>query len=140
MCKFTLGPYFILEHLFSFTKFVLIIDCGGYITLPPQMNLINLYSSCRSLKFYFVSFIPKQIIPNAHPAAKEYPYRSKHLSVHGLLPICDNVISVIVLLQVPLWSRPIPINALVCTFMGIYRSTLGGRTARICNTSVFDRF
>lgn len=81
-----------LEHLFSFTKLVLIIDWGGYITLPPSMNLINLYYSCKSLKFYLVSFIPKQIIPKAQPAANEYPSLSKHLSVQGFLPICDKVI------------------------------------------------
>lgn len=66
------------------------------------MNLISLSSSCKSLKLSFLPFIPKHIIPKAHPAAKEYPSLYKHLSLLGLLPICDRVISVIVLLQVPL--------------------------------------
>lgn len=42
MCRFTFGPYFIDEHFDSFMKFVLIIDCGGSIILPPSINLINL--------------------------------------------------------------------------------------------------
>lgn len=71
ICKFTLGPSFILEHLFSFMKLVLIIDWGGYIARPPSMNLINRYSNCKSLKFYFVPFMPKHIMPRAHPAANE---------------------------------------------------------------------
>ena len=140
MCKFTFGPYFILEHLLSFTKFVLIIDCGGSICLPPSINLINLSSSCKSLKLSLVSFIPRQIIPRAQPAASEYPSLSKHLSVHGFLPIWERVISVIVLLHVPLWSKPIPIRALVWTFIGIYKSTLGGNKTGICKTKVFDKF
>lgn len=119
MCRFTFGPYFMLEHLLSLIKLVLIIDWGGSIALPPSINLINLSYNWRSLKLYLVSFIPKQIIPRAQPAAREYPYLSKHLSVHGLLPIWDKVISVIVLLHVPLWRRPIPINALVWTLIGI---------------------
>lgn len=120
-------------------KFVLIIDWGGYIILPPSINRISLYSSCKSLKFYFVPFIPKQIIPKAHPAANEYPYRSKHLSVNGFLPICDKAIYVIVLLHVPLCSNPIPINALVCTLIGIYKSEFGGKRTGICNTNVLDK-
>lgn len=43
--RFTLGPYFMLEHLLSFMKFVLIMDCGGSISLPPSINLINLSSN-----------------------------------------------------------------------------------------------
>ncbi len=140
ICKFTFGPYFILEHLLSLIKLVLIIDWGGSIIFPPSMNLINLSSSCKSLKLYFVSFIPKQIIPKAQPAANEYPYLSKHLSVHGVWPICDRVIYVIVLLHVPLWRSPIPIKALVWTLMGIYKSTLGGKSTGIWSTNVFDKF
>ena len=139
ICKLTFWPYFILEHLFSFTKFVLIILWGGSITLPPSINLINLSSSWRSLKLYFVSFMPKQIIPKAHPAANEYPSLSKHLSLLGFLPIWDNVIYVIVLLQVPLCRSPTPIKALVWTFIGISRSTLGGRRTGICKINVFDK-
>jgi hypothetical protein len=71
--RFTFGPYLILEHLLSFTKLLLIMDWGGCINLPPSINLINLYYSWRSLKLYFVSFMPKQIIPKAQPAANEYP-------------------------------------------------------------------
>lgn len=140
MWRFTFGPYFILEHLLSLTKFVLIIDWGGYITFPPSMNLISLYYSWRSLKFYFVSFMPRHIMPKAHPAASEYPYRSRHLSVNGFLPIWERVISVIVLLQVPLCRSPMPINALVWTLIGIYKSTLGGRRTGMWRTSVFDKF
>jgi len=50
---------------------VLIILCGGSITFPPSINLINLSYNCKSLKDSFLSRIPKQIIPNAHPAARE---------------------------------------------------------------------
>ena len=140
ICKFTLLPYFMLEHLFSFTKFVLIILWGGSITFPPSMNLISRSSICRSLKVYFFPLIPRQIIPNAHPAASEYPSLSRHLSVQGFLPIWERVISVMVRLQVPLWRSPIPIKALVWTFIGIYRSTLGGRRTGMWRTKVFDRF
>ena len=139
ICKFTLFPSFMLEHLFSFTKFVLIILWGGSITFPPSINLINLYSNWRSLKLSLVSFIPKHIIPRAHPAAREYPSLSRHLSVLGFLPICERVISVIVRLQVPLCSKPIPIKALVWTLIGIYRSTLGGRRTGIWRMSVLDK-
>lgn len=139
MCKFTLFPSFMLEHLFSFTKFVLIILWGGSITFPPSINLINLSSNWRSLKLSFVSFMPKHIIPRAHPAAKEYPSLSKHLSVLGFFPICDKVISVIVRLHVPLCSKPIPIKALVWTLIGISRSTLGGRSTGIWRIRVLDK-
>ena len=69
---------------------------------PPSINLISLSSSSRSLKFYLLPFIPRQMTPKAHPAAKLYPYLSRHLSPLGLLPICERVISVIVLLHVAL--------------------------------------
>lgn len=43
MWRFTLGPYFMLEHLLSLMKFVLIMDWGGYICLPPSMKRIRRY-------------------------------------------------------------------------------------------------
>lgn len=138
-CKFTLFPYLILDVLFSFMWYVDVMLCGGYITLPPSMNLIKRYYICKSLKTSFLSLMPKQTIPNAHPAAKEYPSLSKHLSDLGSLPIWDNVVSVIVLLQVPLWRRPKPIKALVCTFIGIYTSIDGGNKAGMCKNNAFVR-
>lgn len=118
-CKLTFLPSFILDVLFSLMWYVLVILWGGYITLPPSINLINLYSICKSLKTYFLSLIPKQTIPKAQPAANEYPYLSMHLSDLGSLPIWDKVVSVIVLLQVPLCNKPKPIKALVWTLIGI---------------------
>ena len=138
-CKFTLFPYLILDVLFSFMWYVDVMLCGGYITLSPSMNLIKRYYICKSLKTSFLSLMPKQTIPNAHPAAKEYPSLSKHLSDLGSLPIWDNVVSVIVLLQVPLWRRPKPIKALVCTFIGIYTSIDGGNKAGMCKNNAFVR-
>lgn len=131
-CKFTLGPYFTLDALFSFIWNVLVILWGGYIILPPSINLINLYSNCKSLKVYFLSLIPKQIIPNAQPAANEYPSLYKHLSDLGNFPIWDKAVSVIVRLHDPLWSNPKPIKALAWTFIGISTSIEGGSKAGIC--------
>lgn len=139
MWRLTLLPSLMLEHLFSLTKFVLIMLCGGYISLPPSINRINLSSNCKSLKLSFVSFMPKQIIPSAHPAASEYPSRSKHFYALGFLPIWDSVISVMVRLQVPLWSSPMPISALVCTFIGISMSTVGGKSTGIWRIKVLER-
>lgn len=138
MWRFTVFPSFMLEHLFSLLKLELIIDCGGSIVLPPSMKRINLCSSCRSLRLYLVPFMPKQMTPSAHPAASEYPSRSKHLSLFGRRPICDSVISVIVRLLVPLCNNPIPMSAEVCTLIGISMSTVGGRRQGICRISVFD--
>jgi len=106
---------------------------------PPSINLINLSSSCKSLKLYFLPFIPRQIIPKAHPAANEYPSLSKHLSLLGRFPICDNVISVMVRLHVPLCRSPTPISALVCTLIGISTSILGGKSTGMWRIRAFDR-
>lgn len=92
ICKFTFGPSFIEELFVSFIKLVLIIDWGGSITLPPSINLINLYSNLKSLKLSFAPLEPRQIIPKAHPAAREYPYLSRHLSAQGFFPIWESVI------------------------------------------------
>lgn len=134
-CKFTLFPSLILDVLFSFMWYVEVMLWGGSIALPPSINLISLSSICKSLNTYFLSLIPKQTIPKAHPAAKEYPSLSMHLSDLGNLPICDKVVSVIVRLQVPLCNNPNPINALVCTFMGIYTSIEGGNNAGMCKNN-----
>ena len=96
--------------------------------MPPSMKRISLCSSIRSSRFSLFPAMPRQVTPNAHPAAREYPSLSKHRSVLGLLPICERVISVIVLLQEPLWINPIPINADVWTLIGISMSTVEGRT------------
>ena len=118
---------------------MLIIDWGGSIAFPPSINLINLSSSCKSLKLSFLPLIPRQIMPRAHPAAKEYPSLSIHLSLLGRLPIWERVISVMVLLQVPLWSNPTPIKALVWTLIGMSTSMLGGRSTGIWRIRAFDR-
>ena len=43
-------------------------------------------------------------------------------------------------MHVPLCNKPIPIKALVWTFIGIYKSTVGGNNTGICKTNVFERF
>lgn len=139
MCRFTVLPYLMLEHLFSLLKLELMTLCGGSIVFPPSINLISLCSSCRSLRLSLVPFMPRHITPNAHPAAKEYPSLSKHLSELGLLPICDSVISVIVLLLVPLCNNPIPIKAELCTLMGISMSTVGGNKQGMWRMRVLER-
>jgi len=80
---------------------------------PPSMNLINLASNSRSLIFVWEAPFPRFISPKENPAAREYPSRSRHLSLRGFLPIYANVISVIKRLLDPLWMSPTPINAVV---------------------------
>lgn len=109
------------------------------MTLPPSMKRIKRYSNCKSLKDSFLSLIPRQIMPRAHPAASEYPSRYRHLSLLGLLPIWERVIYVMVRLQVPLCSRPMPSKALVCTLIGISTSMLGGNNAGMCKTNALER-